>query len=81
MTRSEIAAITLCLLSVGCSSPKTAVPVRPAMPTESLEKGVSIDTFTAACIAEIERRESYEIMLRAALAICNGDSKDDGDKR
>lgn len=74
---SNAALISMCLLAAGCSSPKTAVPVRPAMPTESLSKDVSLDTFTAACIAEIERREAYEIMLRSALAICNGDSKDD----
>lgn len=70
-----IALITCIFLTSGCSNTRVAVPVRPAMPLESVEEGVSIDTFIAACIAEIARREAYEIQLRGALAVCNGDYK------
>jgi hypothetical protein len=46
------------------------VPTRPAMPTEALRPGVSLDTFVKAAQAEIERREGYEERLRAALVEC-----------
>lgn len=49
------------------------VPVRPVMPTESLNPGVTLDRFAAAAIAEIERREGYEGELRAALTACVGE--------
>lgn len=49
------------------------VPVRPVMPTESLNPGVTLDAFAAAAIAEIERREGYEGELRAALTACVGE--------
>lgn len=45
-------------------------PPRPAMPTESLAADATLDAFAAAAIAEIERREGYEVQLRAALAAC-----------
>ena len=45
-------------------------PPRPAMPTEALAADVTLDAFAAAAIAEIERREGYEVQLRAALAAC-----------
>ena len=45
-------------------------PPRPAMPTEALAANVTLDAFAAAAIAEIERREGYEVQLRAALAAC-----------
>jgi hypothetical protein len=45
-------------------------PPRPAMPTEALPANVTLDAFAAAAIAEIERREGYEVQLRAALAAC-----------
>lgn len=45
-------------------------PPRPAMPTEALDADVTLDAFAAAAIAEIERREGYEVQLRAALAAC-----------
>ena len=69
------AIISFATLTSGCSHPHVAVPVRPAMPLESVKEGVSIDTFVAACIAEQARREAYEIELRSALALCNGDVK------
>lgn len=65
-----------CIVLLTACSTQVQLPDRPAMPTDSLEKGVDIDTFVAACIAEIERREGYEIKLRSAIAICNGENKD-----
>ena len=81
-----LAACLLILQAVGltgCAAPnlqpvKVAVPVpcqqtvptRPAMPTEALASGTSLDAFIAAAIAEIERREGYEGELRAALDAC-----------
>lgn len=45
-------------------------PERPVMPTEALRLGATVDQFSQAAQAEIERREGYEVQLRAALAIC-----------
>lgn len=45
-------------------------PARPLMPTDALAPDAALDAFTAAAIAEIERREGYEGELRAALAAC-----------
>ena len=45
-------------------------PDRPVMPTEHLPEGVGTDAWVQAGQAEIERREAYEIELRAALANC-----------
>ncbi|MDR6767742.1 putative metal-binding protein [Acidovorax delafieldii] len=45
-------------------------PERPVMPTEALRPGATVDQFTQAAQAEIERREGYEVQLVAALAIC-----------
>ncbi|RYF78126.1 MAG: hypothetical protein EOO29_20155 [Comamonadaceae bacterium] len=52
---------------VACNEP---TPARPVMPTEALRPGADVDQFTQAATAEIERREGYEVQLRAALAIC-----------
>ena len=52
---------------VACDEP---VPERPAMPTEQLRPGATVDQFTQAAQAEIERREAYEIKLAAALDNC-----------
>ena len=49
---------------------RVSEPARPLMPTETLQADTKLDTFAAAAIAEIERRESYEGELRAALAAC-----------
>lgn len=45
-------------------------PERPVMPTEALRPGATVDQYVQASAAEIERREGYEVQLRAALAIC-----------
>ncbi len=52
---------------VECKEP---MPDRPVMPTEALRPGATVDQFTQAAQAEIERREGYEVQLRAALASC-----------
>lgn len=52
---------------VECKEP---IPDRPVMPTEALRPGATVDEFTQAAQAEIERREGYEVELRTALAIC-----------
>jgi hypothetical protein len=52
---------------VTCQEP---VPARPALPTESLRRGVMLDRVTAAALAEIELREGYEQRLRTALDNC-----------
>lgn len=46
------------------------VPDRPVMPTEELPKVVDVDPWVQAAQAEIERREGYEVELRAALVAC-----------
>lgn len=40
------------------------------MPTEALEPGAVPLVLLRAALAEIDRREGYEIQLRTALAIC-----------
>ena len=52
---------------VECKEP---IPGRPVMPTEALRPGATVDQFTQAVMAEIERREGYEAQLVAALTIC-----------
>ena len=71
--------IAVCAVLAGCAAPaqtlkvplpvvcNEAVPDRPVMPTESLAPGVEPYALTRAALAEIDRREGYEIKLRAAL--------------
>lgn len=54
-------------IPVECKEP---VPARPAMPTEALRLGATVDDFTRAAQAEIERREGYEGQLLTALQAC-----------
>ncbi len=75
----------LALLLAGCASSgsppclpvavpvpcRVSVPQRPQMPTESLPVDAALDDFVAAAAAEIERREGYEVLLRAALDGCS----------
>lgn len=72
------------LVLVGCASPAPAgrtlvpvpvecrepVPERPAMPTELLLPGAHPWVLLRAALAEIDRREGYEVQLRAALVVC-----------
>lgn len=78
--------IAACALLAGCATKthveiqRVAVPVpveckepvqaRPVMPTESLGGAATLDQFAQAAMAEIERREGYEVELRTALEIC-----------
>ena len=52
---------------VECNEP---IPDRPVMPTEALRPGADVDQFAQAAMAEIERRNGYEVQLVAALVIC-----------
>lgn len=56
---------------VECKEP---IPDRPAMPTEALRPGATVDQFTQAAQAEILRREGYEVQLLAALGACRAPS-------
>jgi hypothetical protein len=49
---------------------KEVVPDRPEMPTESLSPGVAPWVLHRAALSEIDRREAYEIKMRAALVAC-----------
>lgn len=81
MTRIATALAALLFLS-GCAANKAVepvtitlpcrvtIPARPIMPTESISVDVDLDTFISSAVAEIERREGYEIELRAALEAC-----------
>lgn len=57
---------------IECREP---VPARPAMPTEALRPGASLDDFARAAMAEIERREGYEGVLLVALEACRAPIK------
>lgn len=57
---------------VECREPE---PARPEMPTEALDPGAAPFILLRASLAEIDRREAYEIKLRAALAICTAPLK------
>ncbi|WP_339385519.1 hypothetical protein [Acidovorax sp. sic0104] len=46
------------------------VPDRPLMPTEALAPGAPPWVLQRAALAEIDRREAYEIKMRAALVVC-----------
>ena len=49
---------------------KEQVPDRPVMPTESLAPGAAAWELLRAALSEIDRREAYEIKLRAGLVAC-----------
>ena len=83
--------IAACALLVGCAGQKHVeiqrvkvpvpvecrepVPDRPAMPTEALAPGVALFELVQSALAEIDRREAYEVRLRAALQICIAPAK------
>ena len=52
---------------VECREP---IPDRPAMPTESLADDADPFTLLRAALAEIDRRQGYEVRLLAALLSC-----------
>ena len=77
-----IALIAACAVLTGCKATLTQVkvpvpvecreqvPDRPVMPTESLAPGVAAWELLRAALSEIDRREAYEIKLRAGLVAC-----------
>ena len=52
---------------VECREP---IPDRPAMPTEALADDADPFELLRAALAEIDRRQGYEIRLLAALMVC-----------
>lgn len=52
---------------VECREP---IPDRPAMPTETLADDADPFELLRAALAEIDRREGYEVRLLAALLTC-----------
>lgn len=77
--------MTIAALLTGCAAPRVELqrvsvpvpiacqepmPAKPIMPTDALVPPVSLDAFAAAAMAEIERRDGYEIELVAALEVC-----------
>lgn len=86
LVRLVAAIVVLVLLAAlaGCGAPGQLQPVhvpvpvecraqepgRPAMPTESLRQGDTVDAKVKAALAEIELREDYELQLVAALRGC-----------
>lgn len=80
------ALIAVCALLSGCASTPTfgikkiniaipvscqeQVPERPVMPTEALQPGVAPWVLLRAALAEIDRRQAYELVMRAALVAC-----------
>jgi hypothetical protein len=64
--RVEIQQVSVAV-PVECKEP---VPARPAMPTETLLPGATVDQLAQAAMAEIERREGYEVQLLTALIAC-----------
>lgn len=52
---------------VACQEP---MPQQPIWPTESLEPGATLDSFVQAAMAELLRREAYELLLLTALEAC-----------
>lgn len=81
--KCAIPLIAACALLAGCGSTKyvqTKVPIpveckeqvpeRPAMPTETLLPGAAPFVLMRAALAEIDRREGYEVLMRAALVAC-----------
>jgi hypothetical protein len=73
-----LAAVAAMLMGCIATQVKVPVPVecketepdRPIMPTEKLEATATLDSKTQAALAEIERREGYEVKLVTALRAC-----------
>lgn len=65
-TRVEIQAIKV-PVPVECREP---TPERPSMPTEALAEDADPFELLRASLAEIDRREGYEVKLVAALENC-----------
>ena len=81
--RFAIALIAACAVLAGCGTARTvqvsvpvpvacqeAEPARPVFPTESLPPGAPPFVLLRAALAEIDRRQAYELILEAALRAC-----------
>ena len=64
--RVEVQAVKV-PVPVECREP---VPDRPSMPTETLAEDAGPFELLRAALAEIDRREGYEVRLLSALLIC-----------
>lgn len=82
-TKSHTFAVLTCVLFTGCAARppvtvsvpvpvecKEQVPDRPIMPTETLLPGAAPFVVLRSALAEIDRREGYELRMRAALVAC-----------
>lgn len=65
-TRVEVQQVKVAV-PVECKEP---VPARPAMPTDALQLGATVDDFARAALAELARRDGYEDQLVTALESC-----------
>lgn len=78
-----IALIAASAFLVGCGTVKHAqvrvpvpvacaeqVPERPSFPTDALQPGAEPWVLLRAALAEIDRREGFEVQLVAALRAC-----------
>lgn len=90
MTAARLAAAIMLATLTGCASTPPArvqipipiecrepIPTRPAMPTEALLPGATPWVLLRATLAEIDRREGYELQLHAALVVCTAPVKSD----
>lgn len=90
MTAARLAAAIALATLTGCAATPPArvqipvpiecrepIPPRPAMPTEALLPGATPWVLLRAALAEIDRREGYELQLRAALVVCTAPVKSD----
>ena len=49
---------------------RETVPARPVMPADALAPGVSHRALLRVALAEIDRREGYEVQMRTASVAC-----------
>jgi hypothetical protein len=49
---------------------RETVPDRPVMPTEQIAAKPTLDQWIQSAMAELLRREAYEVKLRTALVAC-----------
>lgn len=70
-TTKETTPVELQKINIAVPVPcQVATPERPAMPTEALAPGADPFGLLRAALAEIDRREGYELKLLSALEAC-----------